>query len=267
MERIHLFELEDQRWLPNFLRNYGTDFLRFVAEKTDMFKPAIPILEKALNKSGTNRIIDLASGSGGGLFVINSPLQKKISNLKIIFTDYFPNISAFERLQSQSNNISYVRKPVDARRVPGELQGLRTLFLAFHHFKPEDAKMILQNAVDTGNPIGVFEGQERNIKGFIGMLFSPIFVILATPFIRPFSIGRLIFTYIIPIVPLFVLWDGLVSSLRTYSLKEMDKIILEVKNKNNFDWETGKLKSGPGVILYLLGIPKDHAVNSIPSEN
>lgn len=267
MKRIHLFELEDQRWFPGFLRNYGTDYLGFVSEKTGIFKPAVPLLEKGLKLSGKSKIIELGSGSGGGILQLNSRLKQKFPKLKIVLTDLFPNISAFERLQSQSKNISFVRKPIDARQVPGELQGLRTLFLAFHHFKPEDAKMILQDAVDTGNPIGVFEGQERGIKGFIGMFFSPIFVILATPFIRPFSIGRIIFTYFIPLVPLFVFWDGLISSLRTYSVKEMNGLVLEVKDNDKFNWETGRLKSGPGVILYLLGTPKENTINSIPSEN
>lgn len=267
MERIHLFELEDQGWFPSFLRNYGTDFLGFVAEKTGMFKPVIPLLEKGLKLSGENKIIDLGSGSGGGIFLLNSHLKQKIPKLQILLTDLFPNIPAFELAKSQSKNISFVTTPIDARVVPEELIGMRTLFLAFHHFKPFDAKLILQDAVDNKDPIAIFEGQERSFRGFIGMLFSPIFVLLATPFIRPFSIGRIIFTYLLPIVPLFVLWDGLVSSLRTYSVKEMNALVLEVKNNDKFIWETGRLKSGPGVILYLLGIPKENAVNSIPSES
>lgn len=244
-------------WFPEFLRNYGTDFLGFVAEKTGMFKPAISQLEQILKQSGTNRIIDLAAGSGGGILLLNAHLKQKIPGLQIILTDLFPNLPSFEHAKSKSENIEFVRSPVDARVVPDELQGLRTLFLAFHHFKPLDAKLVLQDAVDSKNAIAIFEGQERSLQGFIGMLFSPIFVLLATPFIRPFSFGRIIFTYLIPIVPLFVLWDGMVSSLRTYSVKEMEALISDVKDKGNFYWETGKKKSGPGVILYLLGRPKD----------
>jgi len=46
MGRIHLFEFEDQQWFPSFLRDYGTDFLRFLSTKTAMYKPIIPIIEK-----------------------------------------------------------------------------------------------------------------------------------------------------------------------------------------------------------------------------
>ncbi len=34
MARIHLFEFENQAWFPSFLRNYGTDFLQFLSNKT-----------------------------------------------------------------------------------------------------------------------------------------------------------------------------------------------------------------------------------------
>ena len=88
------------------------------------------------------------------------------------------------------------------------------------------------------------------------MIFSPISVLLTTSFIHPFKIGRIIFTYFIPIVPLLVLWDGIVSSLRTYSVDEMNALIASLNNKETFNWEVGKVKSGPGKILYLLGTRK-----------
>ncbi len=94
------------------------------------------------------------------------------------------------------------------------------MFLSFHHFKPDEAMSILQNAVDSTLPIAIFEGQERNLSHFIKFLFSPINVLLITPFIRPFKFARILFTYFILIVPIFVFWDGNVSVLRTYSVKK-----------------------------------------------
>jgi len=256
MSRIHLFELEDQSWFPVFLRNYGTDFLQFLSNKTKMYKPVIPIIEKGIKHSKENRIIDLGSGGGGGLLWLNSELKKNHPDLKIHLTDYYPNIPAFEYTQQQSDNFEYSTKSVDAREVPKELKGFRTMFLSLHHFKPIDAHQILQNAVDSRSSIGVFEAQERSIPSLLAMFFSPITVLFTTPFIRPFKIGRILFTYLIPIVPLFVWWDGLVSSLRTYSVKEMQGLVEHVENKDSFDWEINRIKSGPGIILYLLGTAK-----------
>ena len=256
MGRLHVFEFEDQKWFPAFLRDYGTDFLQFLSNRTKLYKPILPILEEGLKASGTDQIIDLASGGGGGLLWLNSELKKTVPKLKIMLTDYFPNHAAFEHTKKQADNFEYRETPIDARKVPKDLKGLRTQFLSLHHFKPEDAQLILQNAVDAKSGIAIFEAQERSLPSILAMLFSPISVLLTTPFIRPFKLGRVLFTYIIPIVPLFVLWDGVVSSLRTYSVKEMESLVANLKDKETFDWKIERLKSGPGVILYLLGVPK-----------
>ena len=256
MARIHLFEFEDLSWFPSSLRNYGTDFLQFLSNKTKLFNAAVPIIEKGLAKSGGTTIIDLGSGGGGGLLHVNDALKKTVPTIEILMSDYYPNIPAFERTHNLASNINYISTSVDARNVPNELKGLRTQFLSLHHFKPDDARKILQNSVDAKQCIAIFEAQERSLPSLLAMFFSPISVLLTTPFIRPFKIGRIIFTYLIPIVPLFVWWDGIVSSLRTYSVKEMEELVKSVKNNDSFDWEIGRLKSGPGVVLYLLGTVK-----------
>ncbi len=256
MGRMHLFEFEDQQWLPEFIRNYITDFLQFLSNNTAMYKGILPIIEKGLKESKTNQIIDLGSGGGGGLIWLNNELRKNNPDLKILLTDYFPNIPAFEHTQKQADNFEFIKTPVDAKNVPENLKGLRTQFLSFHHFKPKDAQQILQNAIDKNSPIAIFEGQERTVTSILAMIFSPFTVFLTTPFIRPFKIGRIIFTYLIPIVPLLVLWDGVVSSLRTYSVEEMNALIANLNNKETYNWEVGKVKSGPTKILYLVGTKK-----------
>lgn len=253
MGRVHLFEFEDQAWFPDFLRNYGTDFLQFLSNKTKMYRPIVPLLVKLLKGQKKAQIADLGSGGGGGLIWLNKEILHSIPDLEILLTDLYPNLKAFQYTQKQANNFEYYPGSVDAREVPSKLEGIRTLFLSFHHFKPKDAIQTLQNAVDAGKDIAKFEAQERSLPSILAMLFSPITVLLTTPFIRPFSWGRILFTYLIPIVPLFVLWDGVVSSLRTYSVSEMNELINQVEGKENYNWEVQKVKSGPGIILYLLG--------------
>lgn len=256
MGRVHLFEFEDQKWFPDFLRNYITDFLQFLSNKTKLYKPIVPIIKKGLAQSKTNHIVDLGSGGGGGLIWLNDELKKDIPNLKITLTDFYPNIPAFEFTKRKADNFEYIEEPVDARNVPLELKGLRTQFLSLHHFRPDDAKRILQNAIDAGSAIAVFEAQERSIPSILAMFISPISVLFTTPFIRPFKLGRIVFTYLIPLLPLFVLWDGLVSVLRTYSVKEMKGLVETLEGTETYIWEIEKIKSGGGVILYLLGTKK-----------
>lgn len=258
MARVHLFEFNDMPWFPDFLRNYMTDFLQFLTNATHLYKPIVPLLAKVIQQSGTEKMIDLASGGGGGILRLNEELKKSIPNLSITLTDYFPNLDAFGYTRSRANNIDFVASRVDARKVPKSLVGVRTQFLSFHHFKPADARMILQNAVDANAPIAIFETQERTVPSLLAMVLSPVTLLLTTPFIRPFRFGRILFTYLIPILPIAVLWDGIVSSLRTYSVKEMNDLIDRLQNRDSFNWQTGRLTSGPGKVLYLIGTPKNN---------
>jgi len=147
-------------------------------------------------------------------------------------------------------------RPIDARAAPADLEGLRTLFLAFHHFRPADAQAVLQGAVDNGAPIAVFEPLERNLLTFVKIALSPFAALILTPFIRPYRWGRLVWTYLIPAVPFGVTFDGLVSVLRTYRPHEMRSMIEMVEGHDRYDWEIGSARAGLAVITFLTGSPK-----------
>jgi hypothetical protein len=98
--------------------------------------------------------------------------------------------------------------------------------------------------------------QKRSGIDFFKFFFSPINVLLITPFIRPFRFGRILFTYFIPLVPIFTWWDGLVSVLRTYSEKELTDMKNSLSGTESFDWEVSFVKNGAVKIYYLLGTPK-----------
>ena len=257
MGRVHAFEFEDLKWFPRNLRNYATDFLRFGANRFDLYKPVISIIQKGIEHAGNNTIVDIASGGGGGLIKIASHLKETNPVLKIILSDYYPNHAAFESTKRMMpETFEYVFESVDAMAMPPSLKGLRTQFLSFHHFRPEQAKAILQNAIDSQQPIAIFEGQQRNLKSMIPMLLSPFTVLFTTPFIRPFKFGRIVFTYLIPVIPLFIMWDGIISVLRTYTVEELNTMILELSHYDQFVWEVGIAKGQPVNVGYLLGVPR-----------
>lgn len=257
MRRFHLFEFEDKAWFPAIIRNYMTDYLQFITNKMDFYEGIVPILKKGIQHAENNTILDMASGGGGGWLKLSEHLKEEMPDTKVVLSDYYPNINAFQyNIEQIDGNFSYQKKSVNALEVPNDMKGFRTMFLSFHHFRPNDAQQILQNAVDAKQPIAIFEAQERSIGQLIQFFFSPIFVLLMTPMIRPFKLGRILLTYLPPIVPLFVWWDGLVSVLRTYSVDEMREMTNNLEKGNTFEWEIAKVKSGPAEVQYLLGIPK-----------
>ena len=87
------------------------------------------------------------------------------------------------------------------------------------------------------------------------MLLMPVFAWLLTPRMRPFRWSRLLLTYLLPVIPLVVLWDGLVSCLRTRTPEEL---LALTSSFPHYDWQAGYAR-GQGTWLasvYLIGRPK-----------
>ena len=126
------------------------------------------------------------------------------------------------------------------------------MFTSFHHFSPEEARAILQNAVDAGEGIGIFEITRRTPSTIALMLAWALMLFLCTPWIRPFRWSRLLWTYVVPIIPLVWAFDGIVSCLRTYRPEELQEIVDRLE-PSQYQWEVGELSTGKVPITYLIG--------------
>lgn len=213
-------------------------------------------LAAALEATQSHRIIDLCSGAAGPVPDLCRALFARGLVVHFTLTDRFPNVPAFERAAAGSGgSISYTRWSVDARSVPADLAGFRTVFNSFHHFTPKDATAILRDAVAARQPIGIFEIPERSVPVMLSVLLTPVFVTFATPFIRPFQWRRLLWTYLIPLVSLTCLWDGVVSMFRAYRLEELRALAADVDD--SFEWQVGQIRipSTYGHVTYLIGYP------------
>jgi len=265
MKRRHLFEFNDQSWLPAILRDAMTDYLEFVTNLFDFYTPVIPLLEQGLRAAGKPTMIDLASGGGGGLRKLADHLHERVPDLRIVLTDAYPNKAAFKRTIAHRPDVfSAVDEPVDARDVPRDLEGLRTQFLSIHHFREEEVRRILENAVAAGAPIAFFEAQKRDAAHVVKFSLSFIFVLLLTPFIRPFRISRLLFTYLIPVLPLMVAFDGVVSVMRTYTPDELRAVIARVEGAERYSWEVGERTEKQVTLITLLGYPRERETIPAP---
>lgn len=260
MKRYHLFEIIDQTWCPRFLRNGATDYLQHVIKMANPYRPVISRLLGALRRTRGQRVIDLCSGAGGPWPLIKRELGTEgNSQVAVCLTDWYPNQAAFVQAQTQADgSITFHPEPVDARAVPQQLDGFRTLFAGFHHFRPDDAKMILLDAVVNRQGIAVIEATERRWLAVLLMLLLPLIVWFVTPAIRPFRWSRLFWTYLIPLLPLVITFDGIVSCLRTYTADELRAMTAEIA-ATSYEWEIGQEQAKGSLIAttYLIGYPTE----------
>jgi SAM-dependent methyltransferase len=251
--RLHLFEFEDQQWCPEVLRNAVTGYLRLAVVITQQLRPVVPALAAFLRETGETSILDLCSGSGGLAGQLARGLARRGTPARILLTDLYPDTAAFEDVARRCEGLVEFRaEPLDATEVAGHLPGLRTMFNAFHHFRPGEARRVLAAAAASGRPIAIIEFVERGVIPLSGIFFSPFLVLFLAPFLRPFRWQALFFTYLVPLVPLMIFWDGLVSWLRVYSLAELRELAAAA-SVPGYSWEAGHWRAGPVRVTYLLG--------------
>lgn len=252
MRRLHLFEFGDQQWFPQVLRDAETAYLtaayrvwpalaRRWAEK----------ISTVLQLGEAAEIVDLCSGSGGAMPQIIKDLLRRNYDVRATLTDLYPTPNS-----GSDPRITWLLEPVDATHVPPKLAGVRTMFSAFHHFRPDAARAILKDAFERRRAICIFESGSGTLLGMAAMLGVPLAVVALMPLAKPFRWAYLLFTYLVPLTPLVILWDGMVSMLRIYSPEQLRKLTADLQAPDYF-WELGqvKVRGIPDGLPYLIGRP------------
>jgi hypothetical protein len=258
LRRWHLFEFCDQPWWPNSLRWLLTDYLQTGMELAQPFRPRNDLLVKALQETHTSQVVDLCSGGAGPWYGLVTDLRAETGQpLSVVLTDKFPDPGAAERMK-KVDGIRYHLQPIDALAVPAELGGVRTLFNCLHHFRPEQVRGILQDAVNQRRGVVVFEALRRSWWELVRINRTPLVLWLVTPRIRPVTWFRLLFTYLIPIGTLAIWFDAVVSTLRCYTVDEL----LDMAHSLNgpaYSWEAGTYQENGVPVTFLAGYPQGSA--------
>lgn len=255
MGRLHLFELHDLPWCPALLRTTLTDLLGMGIRALRIYDPIVPLLAQLIGDRG--RVLDLCSGSGGAWPDLHAQVERELGReVEVRLSDLYPAVESLEAIARVSPRIGFSRDPVDATDAPSDAAPVRTLFTSFHHFRPEQAREILRDAASKRVAIGVFEGNQRRPLALFVFMAIPAAVWVMTPFLRPWRWDRAFWTYLVPLFPLVMWWDGEVSNLRAYSPRELEALAAST-GVEGYRWEAGRTRATwrqPSV-TYLLGRP------------
>lgn len=182
VQRIPWFEVHDHPLFPRFLRHLVTDALEAIWEATDLYRPIMPRLKRALERADARVVVDLCSGGGGPWLRLQPALASAGYSVSVCLTDKYPNQPAFEKASLQSlRAITGYPRSVDANCPPYELSGFRTMFSSFHHFDPAKARAILADSFNRGEGIAIFEAAELSATSICAILFVPLLALLLAP--------------------------------------------------------------------------------------
>jgi len=243
MKRCQFFEFGDQPWLRGWFREAYLDGLNLalrVARQYDGMQR--PFAEWAA-RTNSKSVLDMGSGGGGPISTLMRAAQKDhVAMPLVVLSDLHPSPAHYAQLASRlGSRIDYVAEPVSATNVHRKEFRLRSLCSAFHHFPPDMARRIIEDAVQNCDGIFIMEPFDRDFRRFfMVLLMGPVLYMLA-PFLSPrFRFKKFLVSTLLPVVPLMLLFDGCVSVLRVYREEEI-KAMFPAEALETFEFKSGSV--------------------------
>lgn len=264
MKRIQLFEIEDQRWFPAYLRNAMTAMLTVVHRWLGTSDHIAALLTSVVARTGRKHFVDFCSGNGGPMLAAIETLRTNPDHneVRLTLTDLYPNQEAIQRIAAAGNeHVEYRKQPVDATNYhAADESPIRTIICGFHHMPPELASRVLLNAMEAGDPIVVYELSDNSMPPkhlwWVGLPMNFVFGLAVAAAMRPMTVGRFCLSFLLPVLPACFAWDGAVSNARTYTVADLEELTSQLPTSDfAYRWEIGQIDARPSKQLYLLGIP------------
>ena len=266
MIRKELFEFEDFSWFPTSFRVGMTNLILVLHKMMGTTEVLSNLIIDLRKKVHFNTIVDLGSGSGGPMLGVIKKINEDETDaqLNLILTDLHPNSKLVEKINTDDNEfVNYHKNPINATSLSEAPKGLKTMIASFHHMNPAIAKNILKSALKTNEPILIYEIAKNNVPFIAWLLLLPIslsilFIMswIMTPFSKNLTFTQLLFTYLIPIIPLAYAWDGQASIMRTYTFEDIEFLLSDLKT-SNYSWEVNDAfkENGKKLGYYIKGYP------------
>ncbi len=193
------------------------DYIGWLVAVFQVYAKPAEILAQKLAELNKSHLVDLASGNGAPAIFVAEKIKKP--NLRYLLTDRYPSFGNFENPQIQVQN-----SPFDVLNESANPDCFYTMFNAFHHFEPHQQLELMRNYGKSG--FMAFEILRPTVLDFVKILITTtVLQLIFTPFVKPFSLLRLLFTYIIPINLITISYDGLVSVMKSLNKKHFQELV------------------------------------------
>ena len=241
---MFLKELEDYPWFPSYLRKMQLEYVGWISVQLKLYRPIL----KEIIKFPSNQWVDLASGSGWPALY----LQKNASHqIQYTLSDLYPD-SVSNEVKKQ---VGVEREPLNLIDFQPETGKQYSLFNAFHHFSSAQQKQLIKKMKEAKASCIIAEVLEPSLLSFIQVTLAAFIVQPLTAWaIRPFSILRMITTYLIPIQLFTVAWDGWLSVIKSKNINQY-KEMLSGLNDNQYSIEAKRIQQLQGNLIVIIAQP------------
>ncbi len=260
LPRAHLFEFNDSSWAPQPLRDTVIEALSRALDWGRMLRGLVAPFEAFVAATAAREILDVCAGAGGPARILVGEITRAgRTPPRFVLTDLQPQIGAWSAAREAFPGVvDFEPEPVDATRIPPHLADgrARTIINAFHHFPPELARRILEDAVAGSSGVFIAEGFERNPLRFASFGPAGLLSLAVNPLMSPRDrLAKALLTWASPIALAVSIWDGLVSTMRVYTEEELREMVAPFGGA--FVWTYGTYDYAPGGRgYYFYGVPR-----------
>lgn len=237
-------ELEDYSWFPSFLRKMQLEYVGWISVQLKLYAPILKLMQRFPSTNWH----DLASGSGWPAYY----LKKKSNNtIQYTLSDLYPNSLSDE----VKNHLRTQIKQVDLTTFIPKAGQQYSMFNAFHHFTNAQQRKFIEKMKDARASCLIVEVLEPSWISFIQVTLAAFLLQPLTAWaIQPFSIVRILTTYLIPIQLMTVAWDGWLSVFKSKSTHQYQYLFNDLADKQ-FTIEVNRIQQLQGNLVVIIAQP------------
>jgi len=229
------------------LRRYQSEYIGSLVKWLSIYRPVVQEFKDLVECLNPQFVQDLCSGSG----IPAIYMQEHVATIpNSILSDKFPDLKFSPTLK-----INYLKTPVDVLQLDPQPGVVYSMYNALHHFTDDEKLMLIIKMRNKKNGFLFAEILQPDLLTMIKVIFSSTLLqLLTAAFVKPFSLSRLFFTYIIPVNIITVLYDGIISVMKARSSKQYATLLNELSSAG-YNISVGKCGSWKATIVFIKGMP------------
>jgi hypothetical protein len=220
------------------------EYVGWVSVQLKLYRPLL----KEIIKFPSNQWIDLASGSGWPACYIQNNASHQIH---YTLSDLYPD-SVSNEVKKQ---VEVESESLDINKFQPQNGKQYSLFNAFHHFSSTQQKQLIKKMKEERASCIIAEVLEPSLLSFIQVTLAALIVQPLTAWaIRPFSVLRMITTYLIPVQLVTVAWDGWLSVFKSKTAKQYKELACEFAD-HQYSIEVKRIQQIQGNLIVIIAQP------------
>jgi len=241
---MFLKELEDYPWFPSSLRKMQLEYVGWISVQLNLYRPVLNEIIKFPSKQW----IDLASGSGWPACYLQNNASPQIH---YTLSDLYPDSVSNE----VKKHVEVEPESLDLNKFLPQYGKQYSLFNAFHHFPLAQQKLLIKKMKEARASCIIAEVLEPSLLSFIQVTLAALILQPLTSWaIRPFSVTRMITTYLIPIQLFTVAWDGWLSVFKSKTAKQYKELVCEFAD-HQYSIQVKRIQQLQGNLIVIIAQP------------